>query len=134
MDKWAPTKCVLFQEESPTLKKRVIQKKTCHSKEISLRNPLGAGDPPPKKKRVIRKEISKFPHETTVTPNLNDISAGIKIIPAKNSTGHLFGRDLFTAIPRLQMARKVSKTSVGVVAKDACLFFYHFHKIAYLGR
>ena len=50
-----------------------------------------------------------LPHETTVKQNLNDISAGIKIIPAENSMGHLFGHDLFRAIPRLQMAQKSLK-------------------------
>ena len=47
-----------------------------------------------------------FPHETTVTPKLQQISAGIKTIPAENSTGHLFGHGLFRAIPRIGMFQK----------------------------
>ena len=49
--------------------------------------------------------LESFPHETTVTPNLQHISAGLNFKPAENSTGRLFGHDLFSDIPRLGMAR-----------------------------
>ena len=47
-----------------------------------------------------------FLHETTVTPNVSKISAGLNFKPAGNSTGHLFGHGFFRTIPRLGMVQK----------------------------
>ena len=56
-----------------------------------------------------RRFLDHLPHETTVKPILRNILAGIKFIPAENSTGRLFGHGLFRAISRLEMVQKSLK-------------------------